>query len=202
MPDLASPETTPRPRKTLALVSGLFLAGVGVLALFSTAGNDWGEIRDCSHCGLKGQPVAKGWIEVPPGDSWAIALEPGMGVVVRGPARFEMAGPRPGKRTMALSRGVLFAQVATAGHAVVMMQRTSTPLVEGVSATNTVPGTRLDIEAKQGGNLVRAGKGAVLLDVAGGPTLKAGEVWKSGAAAGDPPQPTAEEQAWLDQLAP
>jgi hypothetical protein len=198
-----SPLVVPRRRWIAAVAGGVVLAGVGALALFAGS-NNWGTIYACRSCGQVNKPLAKGWIEVPPDDSWAISLESGMGVVVRGPARFEVAGPRPHHWALALSRGVLFGQVATDAHAIVLLQRSTAPAVEGATVSNDEPHSRFDIDSRQGGNIVRAGAGKALLQLAAGPkTLATNEIWQSGPEASSAaPTPTDEEQHWLDELAP
>src|SRR4051812_1415875 len=140
--DSEAPATTPISEKPPgsksligAVVGAAVLLAVGVATLVGSGGN-WGRIHACATCSQAGQPLAKGWVEVPAGDAWALDLAAGMAVVVRGPARFEIAGPRPGHWALALSRGVLFTQVATQAHAIVLLQRSANPEVDGVTVSN------------------------------------------------------------------
>jgi hypothetical protein len=191
-------------QRTIAAVGGLaVLAGVGILVTVLASSGDLGTITACTSCGQVGKRLQIGWLEIPTGDAWAVQLEPGMGAVIRGPARFEITGPRPGHRSLALSRGVLFSRVETSGHLIVLMPRSEASSVAGVSASNAVPGSQLDYDAQVTGNALRVTRGLALLQLREGERgLKAGEIWTSGSGPEIPPQPTAQEEAWLDALAP
>ena len=193
----------PEARRTVpAILGGLGLVGVAVAALWAGRGSNWGRIHACAHCDLAGQPLAQGWVEVPPNDAWAVELETGLGVVVRGPARFEVAGPKPGEWRLALSRGALFAQSAGAGKVVVLLPRDPAEKVEGATVSTGPAASRMELDAEVRGNLVHCGAGSLSLVTSDGArTLETNGHWESGCAISAAPSPSSEEQTWLDEMA-
>lgn len=171
------------------------------MAVWAGRGSNWGRIHACAHCQLAGQALAQGWVEVPPDDSWALELEPGLGVVVRGPARFEVAGPKPGEWRFALSRGRFFAQSAGRGKVVTLLRSDHSMGIEGATASTGPVPSRMDLDASETGNSVVCGTGSVtLMAAAGTRMLEPAGHWESGKPTEPAPPPTAQEQGWLDEL--
>lgn len=193
-------DVAPKKRPVVALLAAASLLGVGALALFAGRG-ELGRLHACRTCPKADVPLDQGWLEVPPGDAWALSLEPGVAAVVEGPARFQIAGPRPGHRTLALSRGRLFARSRTEAHVVVMLPRSEAAGVHGCTVSNAGPGALLEIESTATGNSVAAVDGALLIESPEtAPRIEAGARWQSGSQppALAPPEP--QSLAWLEEL--
>ncbi|MBS2027870.1 MAG: hypothetical protein JST54_08215 [Deltaproteobacteria bacterium] len=189
---MAAPPSARRP--ALALAGALAMVAVALLA-YRSAQTPLGVIRDCRSCSVKGQNLARGWVNVPPGDAWAVSLVPGGGAVVQGPARFEAAG---GGR-IALSSGTVFA-AATSGRVIVLLPRDLNAGVEGATVGTAASGTRVAMAATAEGNRVevRAGQ-SVVAATTGEKKLSSGESWQTGKPP-VVPQPDADETRWLDQV--
>ena len=186
-----------------AVAVGGALVAVGLLAARAGHRQQVGQLHACLSCGDRRDLLAMNWAEVPEGDAWSFSPQPGVGVVVRGPARFEIAGLREGQPTLALSRGVLAFQVAGAGKAVLLMPRNNGVGIEGATLSNAGAGARVVVDAEAGGNVVTAGAGSALVQVAAGPkTVTPASAWSSGPKTPAAPALTATEQRWLDELAP
>ena len=171
------------------------MAAVGVLA-YRSAQTPLGVIRDCRSCSIKGQDLARGWVNVPPGDAWAVSLVPGGGAVIQGPARFEAAG---GGR-IALSSGTVFA-TATSGRVIVLLPRDSNAGIEGATVGTAATGTHVAMAAAPEGNRVEVRSGQVVVAATTGEKkLANGESWQTGKPPAVP-QPDADESRWLDQVA-
>lgn len=188
-----------RRRPLLAVLGALFIAlVVGGLALYQHRTQaQLATIAACRRCGAAGRAVEAGWVVVPPGDSWAVAMGDHAGLVARGPARFEVIG----KERIALSAGVCFLAAGQSGRMVVLLPGGESPGAEGATAATAGTQARLTALAGAAGNGVLAVQGQASLQLHAGPrALSAGESWRSSAQV-LLPAPDGEERAWLERLA-
>jgi hypothetical protein len=174
----------------LAIVAGLFIYNRQTRSQLAV-------IKSCLHCSAVGQPVESGWVEVQPGDAWAVALGPSSGMLVLGPARFEVAG----KERVAISRGRAFLAAGASGRAVVLLPRDPSQGVEGATVATDAAQSRVALQVAPEGNRVEvlAGRAALALG-SGNKAIATGESWQSGKT--QPlPAPSAEESRHLQDLA-
>ena len=191
----------PAPRRNLlwALVGALVLAGVLVALLVTTARTQGrlAVIRACRSCTVAGKPVEPGWVEVQPGDAWSIPLGAHAGMVVRGPARFEVAG----SERVALSNGAAVLVAGPGGRPAVLLPRNESAGIEGATVAAEGAGARVEVATSIGGNRVAVHAGrATVAATTGERKLAAGEGWQTGSP---PPlmQLAPDEGAWLAKLA-
>lgn len=193
------PKSSSSRRPIWAVLGALPLVAivVGLWIYNATTRRKLAVIQACTRCTGVGKPVESGWVEVLPGDAWSVALGAHAGMVIRGPARFEVAG----KERVALSSGLAYAAAGPGARAVVLLRRNDSSHIEGATVATQGAGARLAISASIDGNRVQVLRGAAHAELrTGSRSIKVGEIWQSGAAPPIAP-PTATERGWLTALA-